>query len=220
MNEASQKEKSELLQFIEEILYYADGKNEATISFDSFTCNKKYKHSDDKTDELTLLINKANKFVSGSIYEFDFYFDNSAEPFSSEGFVGLALKFDHDKIENVRKILAAPKAQGKIAFTGQLKADFIAGKLAAYNDGTIRYDSDILELRPQVVELARLLIENHNTLVNYDDIKEQVIKSDRRENISISTINKYVNEFKTELKKHYLKDVIINESTRGYILIL
>lgn len=97
-----------------------------------------------------------------------------------------------------------------------LKADILIGKLGAYNDGTIRYGKDILKMRSQIKELCRFFMERPNRLLTIDDIKENVVRADKRLSTPNATIAKYVSELRKLLEIHFKKDVIPNQNEEGW----
>lgn len=97
-----------------------------------------------------------------------------------------------------------------------MKADITIGKLSAYNDGTIRYEKNILEMRNQLKDLCRLFMQYPNRLLTIDDIKDEIIKADRRTLTSFATIAKYVSELHNLLKIHFKKEVIFNQKEEGW----
>jgi len=100
--------------------------------------------------------------------------------------------------------------------TKELKPQITAGKLAAYSDGTIRYGKNILEMRNQLKDLCRLFMRHPNRLLTIDDIKDEIVKADRRTLTSFATIAKYVSELHNLLKIHFGKDVIFNQKGEGW----
>jgi two-component sensor histidine kinase len=103
-----------------------------------------------------------------------------------------------------------------LLFTKNLKADISIGKLSAYNDGTIRYGKRILEMRNQLKDLCRFFMKNQNRMLTIDDIKDEIIRADRRTIISFTTIAKYVSELHNLLKTHFGKDIIFNQKEEGW----
>src|SRR4030042_5166250 len=77
-----------------------------------------------------------------------------------------------------------------------LKSDILIGKLGAFNDGTIRYGGEIIDMRNQIKDLCRYFMERPNRLITYDDIKQNIINADKRLDIPNSTIAKYVSELR------------------------
>lgn len=100
--------------------------------------------------------------------------------------------------------------------TKELKPQLTAGKLTAYSDGTIRYGNEIIKLRNQLKDLCRLFMGNQNRLLTTDDIKNELIRADRRTIIPFLTISKYVSELHNSLKIHFGQDVIFNQKEEGW----
>jgi len=111
---------------------------------------------------------------------------------------------------------------GAIQQNSKLKSTLIvvnrAGELASYNDGTIRYKKEILNLPPRLKELCRLFLEKPERLIAFDDIKDRIIKASRRPNIGWDTISKYVSRLNISLEIHFGKKVIINQREEGWYL--
>ena len=120
------------------------------------------------------------------------------------------------KIRKENQIKQRPSRKNNLLLTKDLKADITIGKLSAYNDGTIRYGKNILEMRNQLKDLCRLFMRNPNRLFTIDDIKDEIIKADRRTLTSFATIAKYVSELHNLLKIHFGKDVIFNQKKEGW----
>ncbi len=97
-----------------------------------------------------------------------------------------------------------------------LKADILIGKLGAYNDGTIRYGNEILKMRNQLKDLCRFFMERPNRLLTIDDIKDNIIRADKRIATPNPTIAKYVSELRKLLEIHFKKDVIPNQNEEGW----
>lgn len=109
-----------------------------------------------------------------------------------------------------------PPQKDNLLLTKDLKADITIGKLSTYNDGTIRYGKNILEMRNQLKDLCGLFMRHPNRLLTIDDIKDEIIKADRRTLTSFTTIAKYVSELHNLLKIHFGKDVIFNQKEEGW----
>lgn len=97
-----------------------------------------------------------------------------------------------------------------------LKSDILIGKLGAFNDGTIRYGGEILDMRNQIKDLCRYFMERPNRLITYDDIKQNIINADKRLDTPNSTIAKYVSELRKLLKIHFRKDVLPSQNEEGW----
>lgn len=136
-------------------------------------------------------------------------------------FQSLATKIEITKLPELRikrdrQIKKYVPRKDNLLLTKDLKADITIGKLSTYNDGTIRYGKNILEIRNQLKDLCRLFMRNPNRLLTIDDIKDEIIKADKRTLISFATIAKYVSELHNLLKIHFGKDVIFNQKEEGW----
>lgn len=100
--------------------------------------------------------------------------------------------------------------------TDDLKVEISAGDLESFNDGSIRYKGKSIGMRNQLKDLCRLFMGKPNRLVTIDDIKEELIHSDKRKMTSNTTISKYVSELHNSLKVHFRKDVIFNQKEEGW----
>jgi hypothetical protein len=87
--------------------------------------------------------------------------------------------------------------------------------LSSCSDGTIRYKGTIIKLRAQIKDLCRLFLQNYNHLVTQNDIKDKIIKSNKRDKIDYNTISKYISELRTSLKVYTRKNVIYLEKEEG-----
>ena len=119
-------------------------------------------------------------------------------------------------IQKERQIKQYIPAKDNLLLTKNLKADITIGKLSTYNDGTIRYGKNIIEMRNQLKDLCRFFMRNPNRLLTIDDIKEEIVRADRRTLTSFATIAKYVSELHNSLKIHFKKDVIFNQREEGW----
>lgn len=97
-----------------------------------------------------------------------------------------------------------------------LKVDMSAGDLEAFNDGSIRYKGTHIEMRGQLVALCRLFIGRPNRLVTIDDIREELIRADKRKSIPNKTLAKYVSELRAILISHFKRDVFVNQKEDGW----
>jgi len=120
------------------------------------------------------------------------------------------------KIRRESQMKQRPPRKDNLLLTKDLKADITICKLSAYNDGTIRYGENILEMRNQLKDLCRLFMRNPNRLLTIDDIKDEIIRADRRTLTSFATIAKYVSELHNLLKIQFGKDVIFNQKEEGW----
>ena len=106
-----------------------------------------------------------------------------------------------------------PLVQRKAA---DLKADQSAGDLESFNDGSIRYKQVPIEMRSQLKVLCRLFIGRPNRLVTIDDIREELIRAEKRKTIPNATISKYVSELRAILRNHYKREVFVNQKEEGW----
>lgn len=97
-----------------------------------------------------------------------------------------------------------------------LKVDMSAGDLEAFNDGSIRYKEVPIEMRGQLIALCRLFIGRPNRLVTIDDIREELIRADKRKSIPNKTLAKYVSELRAILMSHFKRDVFVNQKEDGW----
>ncbi len=95
--------------------------------------------------------------------------------------------------------------------------EITVGELILYSDGTIRFNGEIIILRPQMRDLCRLFMGSHNSLLLVDTIKDELIRADKRAATSVDTISKYVSELRTILFGLYGRDVISNQQKDGWI---
>lgn len=114
-----------------------------------------------------------------------------------------------EKIESVKNI---PR---KSDF---LPKEIVIGSLVYGLDGTIKFKSKILEMRPQIKTLCILLMKNHGNSVDYSRIKDELISTKKRSSTGFKTITKYAGELHKILEIHFKKKVIFNFEKEGYIL--
>ena len=115
--------------------------------------------------------------------------------------------------DNDEKEKVVPQSLSK-----DLKTEILIGKLGTFNDGTIRYGGQIIEMRNQIKDLCRYFMEHPNRLITYDDIKQNIINADKRLDTPNSTIAKYVSELRKLLKIHFKKDVFPSQNEEGWYL--
>jgi hypothetical protein len=125
-------------------------------------------------------------------------------------------KTEGTKVEIEPQLKEKIPRKDNLLLTKSLKASITIGKLSAYNDGTIRYGKNIIKMRNQIKDLCRLFMEHPNRLLTIDDIKNEIIRADRRTLISFRTIAKYVSELRNSLKIHFGQDVIFNQKEEGW----
>ena len=115
------------------------------------------------------------------------------------------------------------KIQGRIIyrasrnlFTQEIRPEIKIGGLATYSDGTIRFKGSVIPMRDQLNDLCRMFMSRPNQLVLYDEIRDEIIRAERRERTRFSTIAKYVSELHGLLKPYFGKDVIFNHKKEGW----
>lgn len=91
--------------------------------------------------------------------------------------------------------------------------------LAYWTDGSITFNGKDLILRSQLRDLLRLFISGPNKIMTFDDIKDTIIEAYGRGKTKNSTISKYINELREELKKYTTNIVIKNEKDTGYKIV-
>ena len=98
----------------------------------------------------------------------------------------------------------------------QLKPEIEINGLSTYSDGTIRYEGSVIPMRDQLNDLCRMFMSRPNQLVLSDEIRDEIIRAERRERTRFSTIAKYVSELHSLLKECFGKDVIFNHKKEGW----
>ncbi len=98
----------------------------------------------------------------------------------------------------------------------QLKPEIEVNDLATYSDGTIRYKGSVIPMRDQLNDLCRMFMSRPNQLVLSDEIRDEIIRANRRSMTRFSTIAKYVSELHSLLKECFGKDVIFNHKKEGW----
>ncbi len=98
----------------------------------------------------------------------------------------------------------------------QLKPEIEVNDLATYSDGTIRYKGTVIPMRDQLNDLCRMFMSRPNQLILCDEIRDEIIRSERRPMTRFSTIAKYVSELHSLLKECFGKDVIFNHKKEGW----
>lgn len=116
---------------------------------------------------------------------------------------------------------ATTDSQEKIQTNFDLYSDrikeFSADKLTLYTDGTITYDDSLIDIPNRIHTLCVLFMKENGRQLTYDDIIDQIIPVEKRDENSRTTIQKYVNMLQKVLNKHYGRDVITNVPKTGYI---
>ena len=101
-------------------------------------------------------------------------------------------------------------------FTQDIRPEIEIGGLATYSDGTIRFNGSVIPMRDQLNDLCRMFMSRPNQLVLSDEIREEIIRAERRERTRFSTIAKYVSELHGLLKPCFGKDIIFNHKKEGW----
>jgi hypothetical protein len=97
-----------------------------------------------------------------------------------------------------------------------LKPEIEIGYLATYSDGTIGFKGSVIPIRDQLNDLCRMFMSRPNQLVLCDEIRDEIVRAERRERTRFSTIAKYVSELHGLLKPCFGKDVILNHKKEGW----
>lgn len=98
----------------------------------------------------------------------------------------------------------------------QLNPEIEINGLATYSDGTIRFKGSVIPMRDQLNDLCRMFMSRPNQLVLSDEIRDEIIRANRRPMTRFSTIAKYVSELHSLLKPCFGKDVIFNHKKEGW----
>ncbi len=116
-------------------------------------------------------------------------------------------------VKNKKQV--AEKMAGNLILKN-LKPEIEIGYLATYSDGTIRFKGSVIPIRDQLNDLCRMFMSRPNQLVLCDEIRDEIIRAERRERTRFSTIAKYVSELHGLLKPCFGKDVILNHKKEGW----
>lgn len=100
--------------------------------------------------------------------------------------------------------------------SGDLKIELKVGELESYSDGSIKYSGTPVKMRNQIKDLCRLFMKKPGRLLTIDDIKDALIKADKRKTTPFVTISKYVSELRNSLRIHFKKDVFLNQKEEGW----
>jgi hypothetical protein len=101
-------------------------------------------------------------------------------------------------------------------FTQNIKPEIEINGLSTYPDGTIRFKGSVIPMRDQLNDLCRMFMSQPNQLVLCDEIREEIIRANRRETTTFITIAKYVSELHALLKPCFGKNVILNHKKEGW----
>ena len=107
------------------------------------------------------------------------------------------------------------RASGNL-LTQDIRPEIEIGDLATYSDGTIRFKESVIPMRDQLNDLCRMFMSRPNQLVLSDEIRDEIIRANRRSMPRFSTIAKYVSELHSLLKPCFGKDVIFNHKKEGW----
>lgn len=125
-------------------------------------------------------------------------------------------------LHNIAEILGTQQRkyqpQVPATFIDVEEVDFEYEKLCSWKDGRITYDTVPVTLRPQLKDLCRLFLKKPNILITFDDIRENVIATRKRDIINNKTLSKYVNELSVVLDAYSRTLKINNNPKEGYIL--
>lgn len=113
------------------------------------------------------------------------------------------------RLKKTTAVLCGPSAQ-------KIKPEIEIGDLATYSDGLIRFKGSVIPMRDQLNDLCRIFMSRPNQLVLCDEIREEIIRAERRERTRFSTIAKYVSELHGLLKPCFGKDVLFNHKKEGW----
>ncbi len=98
-----------------------------------------------------------------------------------------------------------------------LHKEYSSGDFAFYNDGSVRYQGEIIEMRQQLNMLARMFIKGEKSIWNEDDVKDAVSTGDDWASIQKPTVSKYVSALRQVLKKKSGKNHILNHRESGWV---
>lgn len=100
----SEKDKTELVKFIDDILYHDEGKGLVIVPFRGFALSEKYEELEEMENEVKLLLNKLEKISKTAIKKYEALLDENTEPMPT---VGVQLDVDRDELRKIRSQLAA-----------------------------------------------------------------------------------------------------------------
>ena len=98
------------------------------------------------------------------------------------------------------------------------EVEFEYENLKAWKEGRITYDDVEITLRPQIKDLCRLFMNGAPRLITFDDIKDNIISSRKRDITTNTTISKYVSVLSTALDNYSKTLTIKLHSKNGYVL--
>ena len=100
----SEKDKIELTKFIDNILYFANGKNTAAIPFRSFDLSAKYEELEEMEMEVELLIKKLGQISKTAITKYEL--QTNSDPNILDVW-GVELQIDPNELKRIRSLLAS-----------------------------------------------------------------------------------------------------------------
>jgi Mg2+ and Co2+ transporter CorA len=121
-----------------------------------------------------------------------------------------------DKFPSVKNKRKVARQMYTDLTTKNIKPEIEIGNLATYSDGTIRFKGSVIPMRDQLNDLCRMFMNRPDQLVLCDEIREEIIRANRRAITKFSTIAKYVSELHGLLKLCFSKDVIFNHKKEGW----
>jgi len=101
--------------------------------------------------------------------------------------------------------------------TNSFVKEVVVGPLIYTTKGDIYFKKKLLKLRSQLKTLCILFMENHEELVDYSTIRDELTSAKKRPNANPKNINKYVSELHKLLRGHFKKNVIFTHEKEGYI---
>lgn len=124
-----------------------------------------------------------------------------------------------EKINKSKNILKKYNPIKPTFFTEDKEVQHSYEKLSSWTDGTITYNNSPLDARNQIKDLCMLFLERPETLITYDDIKDNIFGTKKALLNEDDTILKYVSLLRKELKKHTETLEIKNTARVGYKMI-
>lgn len=125
-----------------------------------------------------------------------------------------------EKINKSKNILKKYNPIKPTFFTEDKEVQHSYEKLSSWTDGTITYNNSPLDARNQIKDLCMLFLERPETLITYDDIKDNIFGTKKALLNEDDTILKYVSLLRKELKKHTETLEIKNTARVGYKMII
>ena len=124
-----------------------------------------------------------------------------------------------DQIETLREIVSYINKNiiNSLKNEDTLVNKITIGHLVYDTDGGIYFKNKLIKMRPQIQNLCILFIKNHKKLVDYSNIKDEIIAVKKRNTSGFTNITKYVNELHKILRKHFKRDVLFNMEKNAYL---